>query len=120
MLLGVMIVAPWVFWIMGPAFAKATWPLGILCLALVIRSAFGPGALILSMAQRPYLPLIPMAIGLVTVIAGNIIFVPTYGLYGATLSAAVALSIWAVALWFITLKLTGSDVSIFPAVFGKN
>ncbi|MEO9169534.1 MAG: lipopolysaccharide biosynthesis protein [Aestuariivirga sp.] len=119
MLLGTIIVAPFVFTLMGPAFAKATGPLAILCAALLIRSIFGPGALILSMAQKPYLPLIPMAIGLVAALIGNAVLVPIYGLYGATISAAFALSVWAAALWFITLKLTGSDVSIFPALFAR-
>ncbi len=119
MLVGVMVVAPFVFMLMGPAFAKATGPLAILCVALLIRSLFGPGALILSMAQKPYRPLIPMAIGMATVILGNYVLVPLYGLYGATISAALALSIWAAALWYITLRETGSDVSIFPAIFAK-
>ena len=119
MLIGVLIVAPFVFMLMGPAFAKATGPLAILCLALLIRSIFGPGALVLSMAKKPYRPLIPMAIGVVTVMIGNAVLVPIYGLYGATISAAVALSVWAAALWLITWRLTGSDVSIFPAIFNR-
>ena len=119
MLVGTIVVAPFVFMVMGPAFAKATGPLAILCAALLIRSMFGPGALVLSMAQKPYRPLIPMAIGIVAVLLGNYFLVPLYGLYGATISAAVALSVWAAALWFITLRLTGSDVSIFPAIFAR-
>lgn len=119
MLAGTLIVAPFVFALMGPAFSKATGPLGILCLALLVRAVFGPGALVLSMAQKPYRALIPMAIGIVTVMTGNYFLVPMYGLYGATISAGLALSVWAAALWFITLRLTGSDVSIFPALFGR-
>lgn len=119
MLVGALIIAPFAFMLMGPAFVKATGPLAILCAALLIRSVFGPGALVLSLAQKPYRPLIPMAIGIAVVMIGNYFLVPIYGLYGATISAAFALSIWAAALWFITLRLTGSDVSIFPAIFAR-
>lgn len=109
-------IAPMVLGFVGPGFEGAAAPLAMLCLSLVMRSAFGPGATILSIAKRPYLPLGAVGLALLALVTGNLMLVPRYGLMGACASATIAISLWSLSLWLIALLSTGIDASLFPAL----
>jgi O-antigen/teichoic acid export membrane protein len=101
----------------GPDFHQGTLPLVILSLALAMRCAFGPAALMLSMHNRPYAALPSVFVGLGCLVMGNLLLVPAMGLYGAALSALIAMSVWSANMWLRTLKITGTDISIFMPVW---
>lgn len=96
----------------GPEFEAGSGPLAILCLALVVRAAFGPASLVLSIHDRPYASLPAIGLGLLTLMAGNMLLVPPYGLMGAAVAALVAISVWSAALWLTARLAAGVDVSI--------
>jgi O-antigen/teichoic acid export membrane protein len=104
--------SPLLLMLFGPTFLAGAGPLAVLCLALIVRSALGPAALVLSIHDRPYANLPAIGLGVVTLIAGNFALVPAFGLMGAASAALIAISIWSAALWFIALKGAGFDVSI--------
>jgi len=112
--IGVVLGAPLLLRVFGPDFAQGAWPLAILCLGLVVRSAMGPAAMVLSVHDRPYASLPAVALGLATLVAANWLLVPLLGLLGAALAALLAMSLWAVALWAIAWRRAGVDVSILP------
>jgi O-antigen/teichoic acid export membrane protein len=108
----ILIVGPFFLKIFGPGFARGFWPLTLICLGLVIRTGFGPAALVMSIHNRPYAALPPVAFGIVTLLAVNLWLVPSYGLNGAAIAALLAILAWSAALWITCFRLTGLDVSI--------
>ena len=89
-------------------------PLLVLTLVLVIRSAFGPAALVLSLNDKPYRALPAVAAGLVTLVIANLLLVPPMGLMGAAIAAVLAQALWSVSMWLIALRTAGIDVSVLP------
>jgi O-antigen/teichoic acid export membrane protein len=110
--LGMMLAAPLLLGLFGPSFSAGAMPLAVLCLALVIRSVMGPASLVLSMHDRPYASLPFVALGIGSLVVGNGLLVPPFGLMGAALSAIIAISVWSVGQWWIALRSAGMDVSI--------
>ena len=88
MLLG----GPLVLMLFGPEFAAGAVPLAVLCLALVVRSALGPAALVLSIHDHPYASLPAIGLGLGTLVVANLLLVPRFGLMGAAVAALVAIT----------------------------
>ncbi len=113
------VLSPLVLRIFGPEFEAGQGPLAVLCLALVLRSAFGPSALILSIHDRPYAALPAVALGLAAMGAGSLLLVPAFGLYGAAWAATGAIGLWSFAMWWTALRLTGVDVSILAPLFSE-
>jgi O-antigen/teichoic acid export membrane protein len=103
---------PFLLLLFGTEFVAGAGALAVLCLALVVRSALGPAALVLSIHDRPYASLPAIGLGLVTLAAGNFVLVPRFGLMGAAVAALVAITLWSLAMWFTALKGAGVDVSI--------
>ena len=110
--LGVLLFGPLLLMIFGPSFAAGAGPLAVLCLALVVRSALGPAALVLSIHDRPYASLPSIALGIASLVAGNIFLVPSFGLMGAAVAALISISLWSAALWLTAYRTAGIDVSI--------
>ncbi|MDR3471913.1 MAG: lipopolysaccharide biosynthesis protein [Devosia sp.] len=108
----VVIGAPIALMLFGPAFLAGVAPLAVLCLALVVRSVFGPSALVLSVQDRPYAALPAIALGVATLVAGNLLLAPRFGLMGAAISALLSIALWSGAQWFTVLRTAGVDVSI--------
>ncbi|WEJ34794.1 polysaccharide biosynthesis C-terminal domain-containing protein [Devosia sp. SD17-2] len=107
-----LVLSPFALQLFGPAFTAGAMPLAILCLGLIVRSAFGPASLVLSIHDRPWASLPAIGLGLGCLIAGNWLLVPTFGLMGAACSALVAITIWSFALWLTARWTAGVDVSI--------
>lgn len=110
--IAVLIGGPFVLALFGPEFAAGAMPLGVLCLALVVRAALGPAALVLSIHDHPYASLPSIGLGLGTLVVANMWLVPRFGLMGAAVAALVAITLWSLALWFTAMKIAGIDVSI--------
>ncbi len=104
---------PFALLLFGPAFLVGSGPLAVLCLALVIRSAFGPAPLVLSIHDRPYASLPAIGCGVGTLIGGNYLLVPALGLMGASISALIAITVWSGLLWLTARRVAGIDVSVF-------
>jgi O-antigen/teichoic acid export membrane protein len=112
LLVVVVIGAPFALSLFGPSFTAGAIPLAILCLALVVRSVFGPASMVLSIHDRPWASLPAVALGMGTLVVGNWILVPMFHLTGAALAALLATSIWSVSLWLIVLRTAKMDVSL--------
>lgn len=108
--------SPIVLSIFGKDFSGGYWPLVILCISLVVRSAFGPGPLILSARNRPYATLPAVGTGLAALIVCNIVLVPMLGLVGAALSAVLSYFAGSFMVWRTTKRVTGTDVSLLPVM----
>lgn len=106
------LLTPWLLHLIGPEFEKASGPLSLLCIILLVRAVTGPAALMLSLERRPYVQLWAVALGLLALLAGNHVLVPIYGIYGACAAALIATTLWSVAMWWLAWRLTGIDVSI--------
>jgi O-antigen/teichoic acid export membrane protein len=109
---GMALIAPLLLMLFGPSFSAGAAPLAVLCLALVVRSMMGPAALVLSIHDRPYASLPFVAAGIGSLVVGNWLLVPAFGLMGAALSAIIAITIWSVSLWWMVLHTARMDVSI--------
>jgi O-antigen/teichoic acid export membrane protein len=109
----VAVLGPFLLMLFGPSFAVGAAPLAVLCLALVVRCALGPAALVLSIHDRPYASLPSIGLGLVSLVLANLLLVPRFGLMGAAVAALIAITLWSLALWWTALKHAGIDVSIF-------
>ncbi len=107
-----LIGGPFALMLFGPSFAVGAAPLAVLTLALVVRSVMGPASLVLSIHDRPYASLPSVALGIVTLVIGNQLLVPSFGLLGAAFSALIAITVWSVGLWWIALRTAKLDVSI--------
>jgi O-antigen/teichoic acid export membrane protein len=106
----------------GPTFEAGAVPLAILCLGLTARSIAGPTALVLSIHDRPTASLPPVAFGVAVLLFGNVLLVPRYGITGAAVAAALAMTLGSAMQWLVTRRHTAMDVSIWPrlrAAFDK-
>ncbi len=112
----VVATAPLLLLLFGPDFQAGTAPLGVLCLALCVRSLFGPAALVLSMHDRPYATLPAIGLGMAVLVGANLLLVPAHGLIGAAVAALLAQSIWSAAMWITARRYAGIDVSIWPTL----
>ena len=110
---GAIVVAPLILAPLGQEFANASVPFAILCICPMLRAVFGPAALVLSLHQRPFAALPPVAIGFATLLACNALLVPWYQLNGAAISCVVATLTWSASLWLVAMRKTGIDVSLF-------
>jgi O-antigen/teichoic acid export membrane protein len=104
--------APFALMLFGPSFEAGAAPLAVLCLALVMRSAFGPTSIVLSVHDKPYATLPAIGLGVVVLIGGNVLLVPPFGLMGAALAALLSITLWSAAQWYTVLRIAGVDVSI--------
>ena len=86
--------------------------MAVLCLALVVRSVFGPASLVLSVHDRPYATLPAVALGVVTLVVSNLLLVPPFGLMGAAIAALASITLWSAAQWLTVMRIAGVDVSI--------
>jgi O-antigen/teichoic acid export membrane protein len=111
---GVLVCGPLLLMIFGPEFAEGTVPLAVLCLALCVRSLFGPAAIVLSVHDRPYATLPAIGLGMAVLVGANLLLVPGHGLMGAAVAALAAQTFWSAAMWLIARRTTGIDVSIVP------
>ena len=111
---GMSLLGPFALSLFGPEFLAGAAPLSILCLALVVRSAFGPASLVLSIHDRPYASLPSVGLGMVTLVLGNMVLVPAAGLVGAAAAALLSIFVWSLALWITAARTAGIDVSILP------
>jgi O-antigen/teichoic acid export membrane protein len=116
MVIGVTIFGGYVLSIFGPDFVAGHMPLVILSVALLVRSIFGPAALVLSIYDKPYASLPSVIIGLFSLVSLNYYLVPSYSLMGAAIAALISIAIWSIAQWFTALKLAKVDISIFAAI----
>lgn len=98
----------------GESFRAGAGPLSILCIGLLARSVAGPGALVLSIYDKPFASLGPAAAGFVVLGLANLLLVPRYGITGAASAASGAIIIWSALQWYVTLRRTDLDVSIWP------
>ena len=98
--------------IFGSEFVAGTWPLVLMCGALLVRSVFGPATVVLSVHDRPYASLPAVAFGLVSLVLLNLWLVPLFGLMGAAAAALSAITLWSAGLWVTAWKVAGVDVSI--------
>ena len=110
----VVVAGPLLLMLFGPAFQAGVVPLAVLCLALCIRSLFGPAALVLSIHDRPYATLPAIGLGMGVLIGANILLVPAHGLMGAAVAALAAQTFWSAAMWLTAKRMAGIDVSIGP------
>lgn len=104
--------APFALMLFGPAFSAGAGPLAVLCLGLVVRSVMGPASLVMSIHDRPYASLPSVALGMGTLVLGNWLLVPPFGLMGSAISALISISVWSLGQWWIALHTTKMDVSI--------
>jgi O-antigen/teichoic acid export membrane protein len=104
--------APLALMLFGQAFLAGILPLCVLCVALVVRSALGPASLVLSVHDQPYATLPAIALGIGTLVLGNVLLVPHFGLMGAAIAALGSITLWSTAQWYTVLRKTGVDVSI--------
>ena len=104
--------APLALQLFGPSFAAGAMPLAVLCLALVVRSMFGPASLVLSVHNQPHAILPAIGLGLVALLAGNLLLAPRFGLMGAAVAALISIALWSAAQWFTVLRTAKVDVSI--------
>lgn len=111
---GIGLIGPFMLLLFGPSFLVGSGPLAVLALGLVVRSVFGPGALVLSMQDRPYASLPGVTVGLGTLFAANLVLVPPFGLMGAAVAALLSTFAWSFALWWLVKRHTGLDISIYP------
>lgn len=110
----VALAGPLLLMLFGPEFQAGVGPLAVLCLALCVRSLFGPAALVLSIHDRPYAALPAIGLGMGILIGANILLVPTHGLLGAAVAALAAQTFWSAAMWLTARRMAGIDVSIGP------
>jgi len=110
------LVSPYVLQLFGEPFLRGVVPLGIICGVLLVRSIFGPTSIVLSARNYPYANLPAVGVGLVSLVLGNMVLVPAFGLTGAAFSAFLSFLLGSVTLWITTLRLTGLDVSIFAGL----
>lgn len=109
---GMVLVGPFLLMLFGPSFAAGAAPLAVLSLALVVRSVMGPASVVLSIHDRPYASLPFVGLGIGSLMIGNWLLVPQFGLMGAALSALIAITLWSVGQWWIALRTAHMDVSI--------
>lgn len=112
LVISVALFGPLALSIFGPEFSSGAIPLVILCLALPVRSIFGPASLVLSIHDRPYASLPAVAGGLLCLVGFNYALVPGFGLMGAAIAALAAITIWSAGLWLTARLVAGVDVSI--------
>jgi len=104
--------APIALLLFGKSFQAGAAPLAVLCLALVMRSIFGPTSIVLSVHDRPYATLPAIGLGIVVLVGGNLLLVPAMGLMGAAVAALASITLWSAAQWYTVLRIAGVDVSI--------
>jgi O-antigen/teichoic acid export membrane protein len=112
--LAVLAGGPLLLLVFGPEFTDGAMPLAVLCLALCVRSVFGPAAMVLSIHDRPYATLPSIGLGMGVLVGANILLVPAHGLMGAAVAALAAQTFWSAAMWLTARRLAGVDVSILP------
>lgn len=110
----VVVAGPLLLMLFGPEFQAGVVPLAVLCLALCVRSLFGPAALVLSIHDRPYATLPAIGLGMGILVGANILLVPVHGLMGAAVAALAAQTFWSAAMWLTAKRMAGIDVSIGP------
>ncbi len=116
LLLGAAIGGRFALSLFGDEFTKGAVPLVILCVALLVRSIFGPASLVLSIYDRPYASLPSVFLGLISLLVFNYLLVPPFALIGAAIAALLAISVWSIAQWLTALKLAKVDISIFAPI----
>lgn len=85
----------------GAGYEAATMVVPVLCLGLIISCAMGPGEDVLTMLGEERICSIIFALALVANLLLNLMLIPVWGMMGAALSTAIALSLkGALLAWF--------------------
>lgn len=107
---------PLVLWLFGPGFEQGLPALLVLGLILVVRAAFGPSSIVLSLNDRPWASLPAVGAGLGTLVILNVFLVPALADLGAALAALGSILVWSALLWREAHRRTDIDVSVWPRI----
>ena len=107
---------PLVLWLFGPGFEQGLPALLVLGLILVVRAAFGPSSIVLSLNDRPWASLPAVGAGLGTLVILNVFLVPALADLGAALAALGSILVWSALLWREAYRRTDIDVSVWPRI----
>ncbi len=91
----------------------------ILAFGLVVRSAVGPAESVLRMVGQQKLCALVLFVSAVSDVALSLALVPPYGVLGAALANAGAMTISAVLFYVLASRRLGFDVSAFSALTGR-
>jgi O-antigen/teichoic acid export membrane protein len=109
----ILLASPLILRAFGPEFTRYQRLLGWIATAQVINAATGSAALLLAMSGDNKRRIFAQA-GTLAVQAGlGILLVPGMGAVGAVISLTSAIIIWSVLHWWIALRVTGIDTSLF-------
>ncbi len=112
-LVGLSLLGNWALSLFGPEFKAGLIPLMIMTTGLILRMMMGPASLVLSLYESPFASLPILLLGLLLMIVSNYLLIPSFGLTGAALAIFTTLAFWSIGLWFITIRKTGLNISVF-------
>jgi len=106
-------------WLFGPEFDRAYPVMFILSAGLVVRAAMGPADALLNMMGHQKLTMVVLLGAAMLNIVLNVVLIPPFGLEGAALATAVALSLQALILLVLARRKLGLRSGVFGAATGS-
>ena len=100
-------------WLFGPQFTSGYPVMFILVLGFLLRSAMGPAEFLLNMMGEQRACAINLMLTAVVNIALNLILVPRFGLIGAAMATATALTTVAMLNYVVARRRLGLDIAIW-------
>lgn len=98
--------------VFGRAYAAGTNALAIMAAGQLVYAAFGPAAVFLNMAGHERLTLAAAVGAALAGVALNLALIPSLGLNGAALAAAITLALWNALLWWFARRQIGVDTLV--------
>jgi O-antigen/teichoic acid export membrane protein len=106
--------------VFGQDYAEAFWPLLILGIGQIIHSGFGPGGTLLNMSGYERSTLFTLIASAFLNIILNFMFIPIWGIYGASIATSTSVLFRKVIIWIVVYVNYGIDSSAVGFKFNRN
>lgn len=104
---------PWILGLFGGEFKGGFTALAILALAQLLNVALGPAGMVLNMVGAERVTLVALLVSVAVNIVLNLLLVPQFGVTGAAIATAVALSVLSIVLAVAARHRAGIAVTVF-------
>lgn len=112
----IMLLTPFLLWLFGPEFAKASPLLRLYSAGMLFVAACGPAGAILTMVGQPRQALLALICGVAAQAGVGVLAIPSGGAYGATVAITSGTILTWIIMLFAARRAVGMDPSLFTAL----
>jgi O-antigen/teichoic acid export membrane protein len=115
----IVIASPYILRAFGPEFIKYQWLIVWIGIAQLVNAATGAAPLLLAMTGAMKSRIAAQATTMAVQVGVGVALIPMLGAVGAVAALVAAILVWSLLHWWLALRATGIDTSMFGVFSGR-